>query len=55
MIEVQEHAFARHIVSPILGIDAIYRQLLHPDLQGLTRDGVVTTACIRCSLLRPGT
>ena len=41
MIEAQELAFARHMVSLILGIDAIYRQLLHPDLQGLAREGWV--------------
>jgi hypothetical protein len=27
------------MVSLMLGIDAIYRQLLHPDLQGLACEG----------------
>lgn len=41
MIASQERDFAQHLVGLILGIDALYRAALRPDLQGLAREGWV--------------
>ncbi|HEY8284718.1 MAG TPA: hypothetical protein VIJ28_10070 [Chloroflexota bacterium] len=41
MIGSAEHDFARRLVGLVLGIDALYRSVLPPDLEGLAREGWV--------------